>query len=660
MKNFIILMSFLLSFASFANVDFDFSALGGGRIKVVIQGVKGGNFQVNFYKKHKNDSGDGRYVDNATTNSGGLSHVVSSNFSDDEQVTVSILNYSGSGNHLKRLSRTYGNLNGGGSNPNPTYSPPAPTATPSMPLSKIRDYADQQARTVANRIANTYGKRENFRHNFVKGLWKGYNAYNRYQQGSDYGYSEYNRGFEVGRNDGNNSGYTEGARDAARNGSSAGAADARSRFVKALDGAATLDTTLGNISVPYYNGASLTGGYQTPSMDSKLRELENDFNFRVCRAYSWDYDGYNIACEWSLADAYRSNGSYSYIDSWFRADYAYTEWKNNGLGGRYDYNIYNDMNHNEKQTYMQYFKSTYNQVIDEKFEKVKNKENSTFQNLGFEFGILLGKEMAFQNGLVDGYKSGFTVASIKGFNKNYQLEYTKGFDRRVELHRTQPVLENFNAYLSGLFLPETNVDLVITNLVNLGTVDATNEIAKISGNSIVSLVNIEMISVPALTTLKNKVVVKNIGRIKANTPPQKLQEVNVHFATLNKSLSYEVSWKKIIDNFVKLPLSGTDYQKSLKYVAKELGTELINARKTEKNIYKDNSSSLLAQIVALNNSTSAQGKMNIKNIASMQITGNQTLCDIATDVNFLLDLSRKKIRDSFIAQYKSIDPNCRK
>ncbi len=649
----------LFSYLTLAEVTFDFSALANGKIKVVIQGISGGNYQVNFYKKHKNDSDKGDFVDQKNSNSGGLSHVVNTTFKYDEQVTVSILNYKGNGQHLNQVSRTYGNLSG--QNPPPTYTPtPTPTVqpTPNISQAKIREYADQQARTVANRVVKTYGERENFRYNFVQGLWKGYNDYRAYDNSNRYGFGEYQRGYRLGSNEGDRNGTRSGLNDAASSGQSAGANDARSRFIRALDNQAQLNTTLGQVNAPYFAGSVVSGGYQQPSLQQKIQELEDDFRVRVCRPYSFDHDGYTLGCEWTLSDAYRYNGTYTFIDSWFRADYAFSEWRNNGLGGRYDYNLYNQMGSEQRETFARYFKATYEQVIDEKFNRVKYQPNRQVQELGYSYGIMLGKEMAYQQGLYDGYRISFVPASIRSFNLAYVAEYKKGFDARVAYHSRQPVLENFEAYLTGNFIPGGKFDLVITKVVNLGLVDAAREGVRVSGNSISSLPVSDTLTVPALTSMKKNVVFKNVASISYNVPSNQTQSVSISFASINTSSTFVVSWEKILSNFIATNSADPNFKMSLDYVHKQLENELATARAQKNNIYEAGlqSDTLLSKAVGVYRSANTQGKQNLSQVSDLSPNG-LTLCEIANDVS-LLQIKLKKIRKSFVLVYKNLDNNC--
>lgn len=657
MKFIILVLSILLTNLSMAAVIFDFDALGNGRIKVVIQGISGGDFQVNFYKKHKNDSDKGDYIEQKKSNSGGLSHVINATFSRDEQVTVSILNFNGNGQHLSQTSRTYGNLSGQNPNPTPTYTPTY-QPTPQIPNSKIREYADQQARTVANRIAKTYGARENFRYNFVLGLWRGYDQYRLYNNNSQYGYGEYQRGYRQGINEGDLNGAAAGSNDASESGQSSGASDARSRFVRALDDQAPLDINLGQVTPPYYSGATVSGGYQQPSLNQKINELENDFRIRVCGPYRYDFDGYVLGCDWTLADAYRSNGTYSFIDSWFRADYAYSEWRNNGLGGRYDYNIYNQLNADQREIFVRYFKSTYEQVIDEKFNRIKFQPNYSVQELGFSYGIMLGKEMAHQQGLYDGYRHTFVPSSIRTFNLHYVNEYTSGFNKRVQYHSSRPVLESFQGQLAGNFIPNGKIDLIISRIVNLGLVDAANENIQVGGASITAQPISQTITIPALTTFKRPVSLKNVAIINYNVPTNTLQNVGIKIGSLSQTLSFEVSWNKILANFISLNSSDPYFNQSLAYIHKQIEEELKAARSSKNNIYEAGmqSNTLLTKTIEQYQLASTQGRQNLQKLAGFTQTGT-TLCDIASDVTWN-QFTLKKIKKSFIALYKSIDNSC--
>ncbi len=255
MKLFIYLILLLFSLSAISAPTYNFSALSQGKIKVVINGISGGEQKVIFYKKHKN-SNSKTQVDSEYSTSGNLSHVIRTSFNSDEQVYAEIpaLN----SNHL---SRTYANLGGSDGDHD---QPRIPERDP-IPDSKIKDYADQQARTVANRIALTYGKRENFRFNFVNGLWNGYNLYRVFENRNQNGWGVYQEGLEFGKSKGYQTGKSAGISDAQTIGQSKGANEAHSRFVQAVN-TGDLNTSLedSSIQTPAYNGAAITGGFKTP------------------------------------------------------------------------------------------------------------------------------------------------------------------------------------------------------------------------------------------------------------------------------------------------------------------------------------------------------------------------------------------------------------
>jgi len=151
---------------------------------------KQGSYQVNFYV-------DEKLVGHTQTQMGFFSGSISAG--SEKHVEISVLNYRGSGEHYVRK-----------------YTVPQ-TISPK----KIRDYADQQARTVANRISNTYGKLENWRYNFSEGFWAGFAGFNVGSSTSDYesGRAEgvswgQQNGSEAGESEGRQQGRTLGNREA--------------------------------------------------------------------------------------------------------------------------------------------------------------------------------------------------------------------------------------------------------------------------------------------------------------------------------------------------------------------------------------------------------------------------------------------------------------
>ncbi|MCB9094487.1 MAG: hypothetical protein H6621_05390 [Halobacteriovoraceae bacterium] len=580
MKLFMFFLTFITSFAVSAQ-SLQFKNLDAGQVLVKGSGFNKA-YDVNFYKYSD-------YLDQIKMNSNGsFSYTTPRNtFQHGNKMVVKVLNYNGSGNHYER-SWEYRKPTGGQGG----------EQSQEIPYEKLKNYANQQARTVANRVVNTYGEREKFKYNLVAGFWDGYELYRLYNGRGAYGYGAYHKGLANGRDIGKREGYRKG-RDAASSEATLSAYSAvKAKFVAAVDTGHSPELSY---SIPVVNYDGIPGDYYVPTVEEKLKELESDFRYKIS-VYRWAYDDYVLDTwgnDWTLRRIYTYNGTYEFVDSWFRSDYAYDEWKDNRLGGKYDYNIYKKLSSDQKYEYKKIFKSIYDDVIDSKFYRKKTERNPIAYALGQNYGYDVGREMAYQEGVRDGILDTHRASSIKGFEDNYAKFWEDSFIGYVEKFQNNPVLEVLDANVVGLFIPTGEIGVTIKKMRNIGGVDF-NGTAYLSGESVDSVKKLYNLKLEALTSNLGKEINFDVmAKINNGAKPDAKNVVTLHLGDFAFNLSYEMGWENILEAFAHDNLSSSQVATVESYLLKQVSAEWSTAISTVKhNPYKSNPNETLIGRVA--------------------------------------------------------------
>ncbi len=533
------------------------------------------SYQVNFYKGRD-------FLKSINTSNGSFSYTSpSKTFKNNDKMFVKVLNFYGSGKHFEK-SWTYKG----------SYS--------DISDEKIRNYANQQARTVANRVANTYGLRENFKYNFVKGFWSGYQEFLRFADPGEPGYGFYRRGYLVGLSEGGLAGARAGKIDAKNNADKKGLVDANERFLAAVDKGEP-DTTVIIPNLDSYNGANLRP--DVPSVYDHLDDLQGDFSRRL-REYYWEYDGFRLIdfeIRWKLRFVYDSSGKYKFLDTYFRGEYAYGEWRNNRLGGKYDYNIYNKLDADQKRFFIRNFKNIYDRVIDEKFYRVRNRPNRKAFIFGEGYGFQTGKKVVRDRGYQDGYQKSSNESSIIIYKESFPGFYTDAFNKRVDYLAANPALILNDIVFVGEVFPSGTMELVVRNIVNYGGVNFKG--APSLRGSGVTQTSSKAIELDRLSSNQGQEIKSgNILKINSDVSVGSGGAISVKLGGTTKNVSFKVSWNNVLKN-ASLNSSLSDSQKeTLKnYIFNTIKAEWDSQRGTSRNDYKDGKNSLLHQIVSFVN-----------------------------------------------------------
>jgi len=304
------------------------------------------------------------------------------------------------------------------------------------------------------------------------------------------------------------------------------------------------------------------------SLEGALAELNEKLQSEMANL-TWEYDGYSLSYSslsdpWSIQRVYGYGGSgkYQFIDSWFRNDYALSEWKNNRLGGRYDSALYQKLDFHQQNQFENDFQESYRNVIEAKFWKASKELNPAAQALGVGYGAAAARKLAHQQGFRAGSLETFRNASIQGFFREYRTSFTSAFNQTVDYYQTHPVLHLDDVKIvdgnrNGFFENGEEISLQIGKLVNEGRVDTEKMEIRVSGDGIVPAAKPVTVSVTKSAS-QSMLLVPSIGK----TPPIEIDTnytVQVSVGGVSTRVSYQLTWEQI------LVLFGT----------KEQGTEIF-------------------------------------------------------------------------------------
>jgi hypothetical protein len=537
------------------------------------------SFQVNIYV-------NGDFTADVNTNSNGsFSYTTpSGKVQNGSQIEVKVLNWNGSGQHWSQTLRV-----GGGSQPQPQEPPPY-----RMSESELREYANQQARTVANRVVKTYGELEKWKYNFTIGYWQGIDDYN----GSYRARVDFDDGAVSGRSRGGNEGYVAGQNQGSGSGSSAGSSAAVSRFRAIVNTGKEPNVELPAVTVPSFGGLTAPAD-ACNSVNTKTNELESQLSAEMRRLTFCDTDLGEYGCLQYDATAYSirlqeiygwGKNTYHFVDSWFRADYAWSEWANNDLGGRYNKTNYRKLQSDQQSDFRRYFESIYNDVIDEKYLRKKTEYNSTARSRGQWYGVEIAARQSYDRGCNQAYAEGYTPASVNGFRTTYENAYRTSFDGTVRTYKTRPVATIDGIRLvdgngNGVFELGENVGIVIGNVTNLGRVAAKDLPIRMSGDGLQSLANRESITIEASTSMTVNKVAPNLAQVRMDVTADRDNLVQVAVGEHTQQLSYLVSWKGSIQ---ALATASSSEATSLKqFVLKNIQDEYTANEKAKNNAYSE-------------------------------------------------------------------------
>ena len=552
--------------------NIQFSAINNEQVTVVGSGFsKPGqsSYQVNVYV-------DNDFLDDINTNSNGsFSYTTPAGVLRYNSIMeVKVLNFNGSGNHYVR-KYTF------------TQQPPTPTPTPRPTHSQyeISNYANQQARTVANRVANTLGKANNWKYNYLVGF---HEAIRQYSSSSTNG-----PGYHEGLAAGESQGLIDGKKHASALGNTNASNEIERRFVAAVGSGSLPDDSV-PVSNPSFGGLKPSNIYIKFVVDGEA-QLQNRVNQTIGEV-TWFDDGLEVRLGHSTDFFALSNSlntpasSFDFNHSWFRADVAHNEWVKNGLGGHFDHHLYDQLSHSEKAFYESEFRHAYQRAIDEKYFQVKTAYHDLARNQGFNIGkedaVYLNYEKCFEFA----YKSVYTKSTIVTFDKTYPDAFETSFKKHYQTYATTPIIrlgkevtlseENGN----GIYEFGEKLNITLNEVINVGGVSGNALPVSLSGNAVTAINTTEQLNIPALTKLGPQKF-SNLAMIKNDVASDVAHSLKAKIGNTEFNLSFTISFTQVLSAFGSAQVGAPSYNNLQQYILKIVQDEFDQAITQQKNVY---------------------------------------------------------------------------
>ena len=560
-----------------------------------------------------------------------------------DKILIKVLNWYGSGSHFERsyTVRNSGGGNGGGDQGGNTQ----PQRDP-IPFEKIKGYAVQQSNTVANRVANTYGKIENWKYNFQRGYWNGVRDFGSFRNSRNYF-----EGDQRGENDGDGAGTSAGRNQAASDARAQAIADAVQRFRAVMD---TNNQPNTELVIPAVKSPSFPAPKVVDSRTTREIEKLDELLSRELSDIRFGDDTYYVVYSRDLfGDIYitklstqSSNSSYSFVDSYIREEYAYNEWVNNRLGGGYDYNIYNKMDSSERSTFRRLFKENYDQVINYKFYSVRNANNYAAYHRGEYYGEKAASELAFGDGYQAGYSRSYNNSARDAYRNLYGDYYSNQFNSSIQSYLNGPVISEgsvtlFDENQNGAFELGEKIGVRVSGFANYGRV-ASKLGVSVSGSGLTSQGS-DAFDLGASSSQKTPFESKLIAQIGDNVEADIAQSINVTVGSKQFSLSYTVSFRAALLAFANA--NGVDRSSTelRQYILDNIRSEWTRAERDLNNVYEGQTSKL-AQLVNVYKSLDSDKKQAVLGMKAEILA----MKDVTTS-GFFSKWKLKKLQGSFTA-----------
>ncbi|MBC7384697.1 MAG: hypothetical protein H7301_00865 [Cryobacterium sp.] len=572
-------LSFLIGASPALAESINLTEFNGNQAVVVGEGftsTAARSFQVNIEV-------NGSFIADINTANGAFSYTTpSGTVKNGDVLGVKVLNWTGSGGHYVRQF----NLRSSSPPPKPDFS---------MTDSQLREYANQQSRTVANRVVNTFGKLERWKYNFVVGYWMGISGYPVYP-----GTSEYRDGSTYGTGEGRSRGFSDGSSIGNSAAMTSGSTAARDRFYAIVNTNQEPDLSVPHAQRPAFNGLSVPAT-SCEATKTEVGSLDSQLESEL-RMLSWSdgslvvsYGSYSNLYDLRLSSIYESSSnsySYSFVDSWSRSDYAWSEWLNNHLGGGYDANNYNKLSASQQATFRSYFSQIYDSVIDEKYTRVRTSVEPLALARGQWYGLTIARKKNFDQGCLDGFNRIYGNASIQGFNSGFtQAVFSSSFRSSANGYMNNPVLlfdgvkivdENRN----GVFELGEAVGIFVAKEANVGRVDARSIPISLVGQGLDRMASSASVSVPRSSSREVNQIAPGLARVRMDVIADQSNAVQVYIGkSLVANLTYAVSWKSAIQALATARASDSSTATLKNFVLKNISDEYTKAEAAENDLY---------------------------------------------------------------------------
>lgn len=361
----------------------------------------------------------------------------------------------------------------------------------------------------------------------------------------------------------------------------------RDRFYQILDTGEEPDLDIETPREVYAGGPATLN---RPSFDSKLAELNRQLQTHL-HALTWDFEDWHLAWDedWSLSSAYHTSGKYEFTDSYFRADHAWAEWHDGRLGGRYDKNLYNKMDSDQRWDYEREFKSVYNRVIGPKMAEARNKPNEHARRDGYFYGQDLGQFEAYEAG----YKEAFSDNSEEVARNVFEDAWEDAFQAAVESEAVPylqgPVLEISGISIvdkngNGLFEGGESLGLSVSKIANLGRRVGTIRIT-LQSDVIRNTNSIPSFDV-APSTRTEPIYADDLAVVRPDIQTEATHTITVTVGPVRKPITFSLSWDRIVTAFADTAVNEEAYETLRANILSELRTEWVNCMKQGRNWYK--------------------------------------------------------------------------
>lgn len=422
----------------------------------------------------------------------------------------------------------------------------ASTAPNSIEKQKIENYADQQARTVANRIVNSFGGQENYKFNFVKGLKQGYTTAKVFTLVNN----SYSQGVLAGEAEGKSKGKKIGQDHAFKEANQRAKQIAVSRHRQAItqgfiDYSIQIPQNVFVASKIADDVFNLEKNYQEriKLIDSDLRVELKKNTFGKDFVVNFQFDENFSITRWLAMD-----GKYKYVDSYFADEHALNEWKRNGLGGKYDYALYQKMNLTERSAFENHFKSIYRNVINEKLDKkIQEPNNDAFQR-GVVWGNKIGNDESYLNGFKNGLEKKLEKYAFKKFN-----ELFPGYFSTYFMHWMQYFNSNLAFDIEANLIPSSQQAGYFTltgKIINYSGVEDFNLPLTLTSRV---LDQTQLVQVPAIKPHSvEHFAFEDILHIKDDMLADKNYEVVVEIANQKQTVWIHVNFNYLLEQYISI------------------------------------------------------------------------------------------------------------
>lgn len=503
------------------------------------------------------------------------------------------------------------------SSPSDPSDPSEPTSCdPSQPNCTINDAAikasaTKEARKVANRIAGTFGKRENHNFNFSTAFKEEYLR--------DLPSPNYDQGYRAGRVAGASFGEAYGRQAVRSEADQLAQSDAANRFRSVLDLDVMPDV---RVKVPLVRFDGIDQAPVDNGFNSAFKKISEDLDYRL-DPISWSQDGFALRASergtLKLREVYSDGkpGEYAFSDAVFDSESGFSSWQQGDYGGGYDTKLYRALtSEQQKLLFRQTFQRTFEGVILDKYYFVRKRLNRFARDLGQEFGEVVRLEHDRATGYTEGYRRAAKETSARVYASEFSALYERAFEVAVQYYNQNAVIETseFSVATNDRFgfVPGSIVSLSLQKVANLGRVmfDSNLEFESADLDFVSQPIRFK---VQPLATKSPALSLERVGQVSSRTRANTTARLIVKLGSQSFSIDLPLKWSSVIADFSSRSRSDPRYNILSAYVIEQLRSEFLAALRDNSNVYSRQS--LLGDLVNHYSRLSTMDRTNVKSIS---------------------------------------------